>query len=161
MTFFDGVRVEVREMPPLHVACLRYIGPFKGDMELFKVLFRKLFAWGSRKNLIHLPETKFMSLYCDDPQRDAGEKRDVSVGFTVPQGTRGDGEIELMNVPGGKCAVARFRIDPDQYEKAWAFMLETWFPYSGHEPDQRPCYELYLRNPEKKHLVDLCIPLRG
>ncbi|HPQ41968.1 MAG TPA: GyrI-like domain-containing protein [bacterium] len=37
-------------------------------------------------------------------------------------------------------------------------------PDSGWQPDDRPCFELCLNNPathpERKHIVDICIPVK-
>ena len=61
--------------------------------------------------------------------------------------------------------MARFEIaDSSEYEKAWDMVFGVWLPDSGYQPDDGPCYEHYLNNPkehpEKKHIVDICIPVK-
>jgi AraC family transcriptional regulator len=58
-------------------------------------------------------------------------------------------------------------IDSDEYAAAWDRMLGKWMPENGVESDVvagRLCYELYLndpeQHPEKKHIVDICEPVR-
>ena len=83
---------------------------------------------------------------------------------TVPEDTPVDGEIGKMTVPGGKYAVAHFEIDVDQYSDAWNAVYGGWLPESGYQPEDGPCYELCLNNPEEhpesKHIVDICVPVK-
>lgn len=43
-------------------------------------------------------------------------------------------------------------------------MYGTWLPDSGFMPEDGPSLELYHNNPEehpeKKHILDICIPVR-
>jgi len=83
--------------------------------------------------------------------------------LTVPPGTKGDGEIGTMKVPGGLFAVAHVEMDVTQFGEAWDKLME-WMPTSGYQPDDRMCYEMYLNDPdthpEKKWIVDICEPIR-
>jgi len=54
--------VEVKDMPELHVAYIRHIGPYKGDQELFGRLFNKLMSWAGPRGLLRFPETKVMAI---------------------------------------------------------------------------------------------------
>lgn len=39
-----------------------------------------------------------------------------------------------------------------------------WLPESGYQCDDRPtfelCYNNYNEHPEKKHIIDICIPIK-
>jgi len=41
-------------------------------------------------------------------------------------------------------------------------MYADWMPRSGYEPDDRPCYEIYLNEPgpEMHFVMDICVPVR-
>jgi AraC family transcriptional regulator len=69
-----------------------------------------------------------------------------------------------MTIPGGKFAVARFEIRPDQFGEAWDALMGEWFPSSGYQPDDRMCYEVYLAepdtHPEGMFVIDICEPVR-
>jgi AraC-like DNA-binding protein len=77
---------------------------------------------------------------------------------------RGRGKIGKMTLPAGACAVARFEIRTDEFERAWDSVYGGWLPSSGYQPDDRPCFEVYhndpQQHPEKKCVVDICVPVK-
>ena len=158
------VHIEVKDMPDLYVAYARHIGPYKGDSELFEGLFSKLMTWAGPRGLLRFPETQVLAVYHDDPDITAEEKLRVSACITVPKDTQPEGEIGTMTVAGGSFVVARFELAADEYEEAWKLVMGGWMPESGYQPDDRLCYELYHndpeQHPEKKHIVDICIPVK-
>ncbi len=156
--------VEIQEMPTMHLAYVRHVGPYAGNNELFAGLWQKLCTWAGPRGLLQPPETKMLSIYHDDPNITDEEKLRVSVCITVPQDTPVDGEIGTMDAPGGKYAVARFELDPSQYGDAWAAVFGGWLPQSGFQPDDRPAFEMMLgdpeQHPEHKHSVAICVPVK-
>jgi AraC family transcriptional regulator len=158
------IKIEIREMPELHVAYVRHTGPYKGDTKLFADLFRKLMGWAGPRGLLSSPETMAVSVYQDDPETTDEDKLELHVCITVPEDTEVEGEIGKMTVPGGMYAVARFELDPDEYEDAWNMIYGSWLPESGYLYDERVCYEIYRNDPEEhpqnKHVVDICIPVK-
>jgi AraC family transcriptional regulator len=156
--------VEVKDMPELNVAYIRHIGPYKGDQELFGRLFNKLMAWAGPRSLLRFPETKVMTIYYDNPDITDESRLRTDACITVPEDTQVDGEIGKAKIPAGKYAVAHFEITPDQYQDAWNAVYGGWLPESGYQPEDGPCYELYLNDPkehpEGKHVVDICLPVK-
>ncbi len=59
--------VEVKEVPEMHIAYIRYIGYYSQNMKLFGNLFNRLFAWAGPRGLINFPQTKVMTIYHDNP----------------------------------------------------------------------------------------------
>ena len=161
----NTMKVEVKDMPSMSVAYVRHIGPYKGDSELFKGLFGKLCGWAGPKGLIG-KDSKFLSVYYDDPAVTDEKKLRCDVCMTVPEDTEVDGEITKQVLDGGKCAVARFEIkDPSEYEDAWKAVYKDWLPESGYQPDDRPPFELYQNDPKEHpeglHIVDICVPVKA
>ncbi len=158
------IMVEVKEMPEMEVAYVRYIGPYKGDTDLFDGLFSRLFKWAIPRGLHKSAETKILSVYHDDPGITDDENLRVSVCITIPPGTNVDGEMGKMIVPGGTFAVGHFKLNGDQFEEAWTTLMAGWLPESGYQPDNGFCYELCLNDPkghpEQKHIVDICVPVK-
>ena len=164
MEMEKDVKIEVEEMPELHVAYVRHTGPFKGDVELFAGLFGNLMGWAGPRGLLNSPEAMVLSVYHDDPETTEEEKFRMSACITVPEDTRVEGEIGKMTLPGGEYAVGRFELDPDEYEAAWNMVYGEWLPKSGYRFDDRPSLEIYRNDPEehpeKKHIVDICVPVK-
>ncbi len=158
------VNVEVKELPEITVAYVRHIGPYKGDSALFDKMFTKLFKWAGARDLINFPETKTRAMYHDNPDITDDSKLRTSMCITVPSDTEVDGEIGKMNVEGDKQAIGHFELNADEYEQAWKIIYGDWLPQSGYQPDDKPCFEIYYNNPkehpEKKHIVDICIPVK-
>jgi AraC family transcriptional regulator len=159
-----SLKVDVREVSDLHVAYIRHIGPYKGDTALFATLFTRLFKWGGARNLLQFPDTKVLSVYHDNPDVTDESKLRTSVCISVSKDTEVEGEVGKMTIPGGKYAMAHFEIYENEYEDAWNAVYGNWLPESGFQPDDRPCFELYLNDPkehpEHKHIVDICIPVK-
>lgn len=157
--------VKVEEREEFTVAYIRYIGPYKGNSDLFEGLFTRLFKWAMPNNLCVFPQTKILSIYHDNPDITDEDKLRTSVCISVPEDTEVSGEVGKMKVAGGKYAIASFELAgaPD-YAKAWKYVFAEWLPSSGYEPDNNPTFEMYLNHPEehpeKKHIVDIYVPVK-
>jgi AraC family transcriptional regulator len=158
------LNIGVKDLPEMHVAYVRHIGPYKGDNELFGRLFNKLMAWARPRGLIRFPETKLLTAYYDNPDITDDSKLRVDACITVPADTEVSGEIGKATIPGGKYAVAYFEISQDEYADAWEAVFSRWLPESGFQPDGCPSFELYLNDPKQhpqgKHIVDICIQVK-
>ena len=153
--------VEVKELPKMNVAYIRHIGPYKGDEKLFENLWNKLFTWAGPRGLIGGPDFKSLTIYHDDPGVTVEEKLRMSVCITVPDNTKVDGEIGKMEVEGGKYVMARFVVTGEQFQQAWDWVFGEWFPSSGYQPDDKPCFEMCINEPrDGKHTVDICVPVK-
>jgi AraC family transcriptional regulator len=153
-------KVEIKDLPELTVAYARHVGPFDGIPEAFGRLAR----WAGPRGLFARPGAKTLAVYHDSPEATETGKLRSSACLTVPPGTEVSGDINLMTIPGGTFAVARFEIAPDQFGEAWDALMGEWFPSSGWQPDDRMCYEVYLTepdaHPEGRFVIDICEPVR-
>ncbi|MGD9117460.1 MAG: AraC family transcriptional regulator [Dehalococcoidia bacterium] len=154
--------VEVKEMPEMHVAYVRHIGPYQGDEQLFAGLFGKLMAWAGPRGLLGSPETKVLAIYHDNPEITDESRLRTDAGITVPADTKVEGEIGKSTIAAGKYAIAHFEISPDQYQDAWNAVYGGWLPTSGYQPVDGPVYEHCLNQPQpgEKHIVDICVPVK-
>ena len=152
--------VDVKEMPMIHVAYIRHMGPYN---QIGKA-FEKLTKWAGARGLINFPETKFLGIYHDDPSITQKENLRSDACITVPEGTKIDGEVGKYVVPGGKFAVAHVEVSFDEFGDAWDKLVGEWIPENGYQSDDRLCYELYLndpkQHPEGKFIVDICEPVK-
>ena len=152
---------KVEELPAFTVAYVRHVGPYAGDAALFGRLFGRLGQWAGPRGLIR-PETRWLSIYHDDPGVTAPERLRLSVCLTVPPGTTGERDVSVMEIPAGKNAIARFTIGDDQdYSAAWSWLMGEWLPASGYQPDDRPCYEVCLSPPgEPLQRIEIVEPVK-
>jgi AraC family transcriptional regulator len=152
--------VEVKDLPEMTVAYARHIGPYNQIPEAFERLGR----WARPRGLYAVPGRTSLAVYHDDPDNTAESKLRSSACVTVAPGTEVSGDINLMTIPGGKYAVARFEIRPDQFGEAWDALMGEWFPSWGWLPDDRMCFEVYIEDPEDNpaghFVIDICEPVR-
>ncbi|WP_315823821.1 GyrI-like domain-containing protein [Paraflavitalea speifideaquila] len=154
-------QVEVKLLPAMTVAYIRHIGPFQGDGALFERLFNRMYAWAGARGLIQQPGFKAIAVYHDDICVTDESKTRLSVCVTVPPDLNVDGEIGKMELNPGKCAVARFKLQPEEFPEAWRWFFGTWFPSSGYQPDDGICFEIYPEQPTNEGLtVDICVPVK-
>lgn len=153
---------EVLQLPERLVACVSHQGNYIGDTELFKRLFTKVGNWAGAKGLFSA-ETVFLSSYVNDPCDTPLDELKLDVCISIPEGTDvDDAEIQEKRLPGGSYAVMHAELTgPAEYETAWKLIVD-WVEQSDYERDaSRPCYELYLNNPEehpeKHHIVEICV----
>ena len=92
------MNVDVREMPELHVAYCRHTGSYRTVGEAFE----KLMRWAGPRGLLQFPKTQMLGVYHDDPEITDESKLRSSACITVPRGTKVEGEIGSMTIPGGK-----------------------------------------------------------
>lgn len=153
--------VEVKELPKMHLAYIRHIGPYKGDDQLFEGIWNRLFAWAGPRGLIGGKDFRSLVIYHDDPNVCAEDKLRMSVCITVPSGTKVEGEIGKMEIEAAKYGIARFELRPQDFQQAWDWVYGVWLPSSGYLPDDKPCFEMYPEEPKDgKFVVDICVPLK-
>ncbi|TRX72270.1 GyrI-like domain-containing protein [Carboxylicivirga sp. M1479] len=153
--------IEVKNMPSMTVAYVRHIGPYKGDEELFRGLWHKMMTWAGAKGLLAQPNFQSLAVYHDDPNITDDMKLRTSICITIPEDAKVDGEIGKMVVEGGSYVVARFEVEAHEFAEAWNWMYASWFPKSGYQPDDKPCFELYSEEPkDNKFIVDICVPVK-
>ena len=154
--------VNVREQPPFHVAYMRYTGPPGPDgiPQLWATFGRWQEAHG-----FHPPGRTTIGVTYDDPTVTAPEKYRYDACVVVPPDFQPDRLVNVMDIPGGRYAIAPFEGTARDILPVWMRVFASWLPGSGYQPDARPCYELYRGDPmvDPKARVfrcDLCLPVR-
>ncbi|HEX3019710.1 MAG TPA: AraC family transcriptional regulator [Chitinispirillaceae bacterium] len=163
----DGYQrsVEIVNLPPWHVAYIRYTGPYKGDTPLFARLWNRLAAWAAPHELFKNPDTVFLTLCHDDPEITMEEKLRVSVCISIDEKIQPTGDVGKIQLSGGKYAVCRFHLGAQDYPSAWGWMYGIWLPLSGFQADDRFSFERFIRQDQQENdqkvTVDICIPVKA
>jgi len=151
--------VIVKEMPELQVIYCRHTGAFNQIGQAYG----KLMQFAGPRGLLSSPNVKTLTVYHDDPSVTEIDKVRQSACLIVNNDVKVEGEIGKMTVPAGKYAVGHFEIVEVQFEQAWNTMC-LWLTESGYEPGEGYNYELYYndhtQHPERKFILDICIPLK-
>lgn len=82
--------------------------------------------------------------------------------MTVPADTKTEGEIGKLTLDAGLYGIGRFELSSADFGEAWDWLYGSWLPASGYEPDDRPCFEMYVGEPKNGiFTVDICVPLKS
>lgn len=158
--YFMNVNVEVKEMPRMQAIYCRHIGPF----HLIGRAYAKLFQWAAPRGLYVPNVSKSATITHDDPSVTDLDKIRQSACIIVEGDIKTEGEIGKTVIPAGKYAVGHFELGMDEFQQAWNTMCH-WFTESGYQQGEGCTYELYhndyTTHPQKKHIVDICIPVKS
>ena len=142
---YDGseYEVEVATFMPMPIAYIRIINPIAGEV-LAEGLDR-LLHWAAAREL--WPGATLVGLSQDDPNVTPIEKYRYDIAISVPEGTRGAGEVGTRVIPGGQYARVRTEGDIREVERCWTFLFKHWLLRSRWQPTDHPCLEVFLENP--------------
>lgn len=161
-----NLKVNMKQIPPMHLAYIRHVGSFQENTALFERLFDRIRSWARPLGLLDSASTRLLSVHHDNPEMDitAVQNLRLDAAITVPEQTRVDGEVCRQSLEGGSYAVTRVRIQANQYMEAWDALMCGWLPGSGYQPDDRPCMEIYLNDPRTDpqclHEVEICLAVK-
>lgn len=157
-------KVSIETISPKQVIYVRKIGDFKKSPMIFEEWIWKICQRAAVQNLL-TPSTQVICIYLDDYETTENDKLRVDIGITVPSAVKVSGEIGLKLIPAGLYAKAYFELKSGlEFEQARTGLYRDWLPQSWYQPDNRPCFEIYLndfkKDPEKKHHVEIYIPIK-
>jgi AraC family transcriptional regulator len=155
--------VRVEGMPEIHVAYVEHRGKYEGGGGIYDALLGKLTAWAIPNGYWDFPHTtRIICIYPDPPGVPESEKR-LWLGITLPKIVPVPAGISTMTIPENTYAVGSFVVAEREFADAWGFMYGRWLPENGYRPAEGLSFELQKNDscmhPEKKHVVDICIPV--
>jgi AraC family transcriptional regulator len=157
-----AMKVEIKELPPYHVAYMRHLGPYGPGVSRH---WEKFNRWAEARDLQPKGAVS-LGISHDDPSITPPEKCRYDACVEVPPEFKPEPGVNLTDIPGGKYAVTRFKGTDRDIGKAWNDLFRTWLPSSGYQPDDRPCFELYISSgkkecpPGRTFECDICVPVR-
>lgn len=148
--------IKIKEMPKTDWAFVTHIG-----VEGLDTAYGKLLQWAIPKGLVG-NDLKMGRIYHDSFKITDPAKVRMSACILLQEPVQTNGEIGLVSIPKGKCIVGHFEIPPHEFGKSWQSLF-IWMNENGYKKaDQNPfeiIYNNYNEHPEKKCIVDLCIPI--
>ncbi|WP_299441338.1 GyrI-like domain-containing protein [uncultured Aquimarina sp.] len=154
--------ISIEKIPKKTLAYIKYVGPYQGDTELFGRLFNSVMEWVQKKGLMNDPKVEAITVYHDDPETVPESQQRISVGFTVPENTNADHDIQILEIPEGSYVVGSFEILPNEYGSAWNEVFE--YIKNKNLVPSGMMYESYKNepstHPEGKHIVDINVMIQ-
>ncbi|MEO6904610.1 MAG: GyrI-like domain-containing protein [Bacteroidia bacterium] len=152
-----NAKIEIKEMPKIELAYITQIGV--KDLEN---TFERLIKWARPKGLLKSNEPNVVRIFHDSFKFTDEEKVRMSIGVILKNRISTDGEVGLTIIEGGKYVVGHFEIEHKDFEKSWNSLF-IWMNEHGYKKSDKHPYEMYYNNfnnhPEKKSIVDFCIPI--
>jgi len=156
--------VQIRQMPDLHVAYMRSIGP---TGEEIPDNFRRLLQWAIPRG--HLKEGLMVLLVIRNYLGIVSENKIIlDACFTVSEFVKADNWVSVQTIPGGLYAVHHCEVaSADDYDEMWLRFMFNWLTDSDFALDvlpARPHYQRYCEavesHPLKHHVLDLYLPIK-
>jgi len=115
---------------------------------------KKLFGW----------KTSFIGISHDSPDITEAEKLRYDACMTIRKTVIPEGEIGVKTIEGGRYAIFRHKGSYNHLNDSYQYIYSTWMAESGAEPDDKPCFEIYINSPDKvspeKLITDIYIPIQ-
>lgn len=155
-----NAKVEIKELPEMKLAGINTFGNF----EQTNKNYLRLFKWANENGLIEGKEVKVVTIYYDNPHVTTGMKKVRHAEcITVDKDIKVTEDITPIVNPKGKYAIGRFEIPPgEEFKKAWEGMYSIVIENNYKFRDggyMEIFHNDYRDHPEKKFIVDICIPV--
>ena len=137
--------VEIIETQPIKLLAMAH----QGDYLNIGQAFEKVFHYAISHNILN-NEIRSIGIYYQDPLSVPKQELRSHAGVSIPGDIdlKDDSELEILNVPGGRCASLLFKGSYAELEKAYAYLFGKWLPESGLEAADFPPVEEYLNDPK-------------
>ena len=157
--------VEIKDISPFSALYLRHTGSYESLAAAFQPMLGKLLQYGMSNGLIGHEPLRLFAIYHDNHNITDSTQLKTSICMAVPDHVQAEDEFSKLSLPGGTYAIGHFEIATSQETReAWDYMYGQWLPESGLIPDDRYVLEMYMNDPnthpEKKHLIDIYLPVK-
>jgi len=153
----EAMNVEIIDLAPIRAHLLEHKGPVASIPETWASLWR----WHMQAGLAGRALYPIGVCY-GDPEADCGFR--YFAGLVFPDGVAASGEVNVVDIPGGRGASYRHIGPYSGIGAAFQKLYGEWLPTSGHEPDDRPGLEIYRNTPydapPEGLITDLFVPVK-
>lgn len=153
----EFMKIDLVDREPTRAHVLKHQGPIGSIPETWASLWR----WHVQAGLAGQAQYP-IGVCFGDPETPGGFR--YYAGLVFPEGVAASGEIETLDIPGGRYASYR-HIGPYMgISGAFQQLYGQWLPSSGYEPDDRPSLEVYRNTPydtpPEALVTDLLVPVK-
>ncbi|RZM24719.1 MAG: GyrI-like domain-containing protein, partial [Pedobacter sp.] len=153
-----NANIEIKEMPKMDLAYVSSIGTRN-----LESAYQSLVKWARPQGLIS-EQTKMVTIYHDSHKVTEANKVRMSASILLDKPVQVSGEIWPTSIERGKFIVGSFEIGLHEFEKSWTGLF-LWMNENGYKKADRKPFEIYHndfnQHPERKAIVDFCIPIES
>lgn len=151
------MNAEIRNLPPMRLACMRHIGPYH---EIGPV-FERLGKWVGENQV---PVEGMIGVWLDDPRSVPPEQlRSDACAIVPPDFTTDTEGIEIKDIEPNEYAMASYYGSYEGLGAAWGTFTSELIPALGRELGPGICFEKYVGDcskvPAEELLTELYTPV--
>ncbi len=141
--------VTIGDVPSVRLAAIAHKGSY---MDIGKA-FEKVYIWAMCNEFTPEPETRAIGIYYDDPESVKESELRSHAGFTISgdldiSKTQNAGDIEEVDLKGGRAATLEHVGPYAELEKAYDWFYRTWLMEQNFELADLPPFEVYINDPK-------------
>ncbi len=156
-----GMKPEIRRIPTMTVAFVPGTRPTM-DAKGCGPAWAKLMAWAEMNRLLH-KDTVYAGISNGDPSTTMREKECYDACISVPQETKGDGNVVIGAVGGRDYSVFLHHGPWENLKQTYAIIYKTWAHNTELKIGTGPALEIYKTpsrdTPPEELLTEVCVPL--
>jgi AraC family transcriptional regulator len=138
-----AMTVDIRDCPPLRIACVTHKGPAPEIGEAFD----RLMAWAGPRGLAG-GEHLGVAVYLSDMATTPPAEQIALAGLTIEPDFQVDGAVETFDIQAGRYAVLLHRGPYATLGQSYDALF-AWLTASPHSPAHAPCIEVNLNDPRR------------
>ena len=158
------INITTENIDNQRIIYIRFRGSYVDFRKQSRKMFKELFEFATKNDLIVPDVTKVLTIYNDNPFITDDKNLRTSVAMTVPSDAKiiDSGNICESSIS-GKFGVGHFELSVKQYGEAWQYMYQEWFFKDKAKPRDAVPFEMYITKPPKNtkdnSLTDIYIPI--
>ena len=158
------INITTENIDNQRIIYIRFRGSYVDFRKQSRKMFKELFEFATKNDLIVPDVTKVLTIYNDNPFITDDKNLRTSVAMTVPSDAKiiDSGNICESSIS-GKFGVGHFELSAKQYGEAWQYMYQEWLFKDKAKPRDAVSFEMYITKPPKNtkdnSLTDIYIPI--
>ncbi|BDD05726.1 AraC family transcriptional regulator [Aureibacter tunicatorum] len=154
----NAKKVGIKNLPAMQVAYIHSMG-----LEELGRNYQKLVQWGMSEGLMN-DQSQMITIYHDSFKVTEPHKVRMDACLLLQKELKqAKEEVRLKFIPEGKFIVGSFELGMQEFEQAWTGLF-LWMNENEYQKADREPFGIYYNDfnshPEKKAIVDLCIPIK-
>lgn len=154
-----NARTEVKTIGNFNLAYVSHVG----KIDHIGGAYDQLIRWAAPQGLMAQENLRMVTIYHDSPKITDPNHLRMSACMILERPAKTSGSIAMRTLESTKCIVSRLEITPYEFQQAWESNF-VWMTENGYKKADIDPFEIYYNNyidhPEKKFIVDLCIPIQ-
>ena len=121
------INITTENIDNQRIIYIRFRGSYVDFRKQSRKMFKELFEFATKNDLIVPDVTKVLTIYNDNPFITDDKNLRTSVAMTVPSDAKiiDSGNICESSIS-GKFGVGHFELSAKQYGEAWQYMYQEW-----------------------------------